>query len=77
MELTRQIDNSIYSRKALAATREAYRSYCNVQVRPSNDGKVGVTVEVMDEYKEQQRQVILEFWNYFLDTSCKQHLESV
>jgi len=77
MELTRRIDNSLYSRKALADTREAYRPYCNVVVQPESSGSVSITVTVKGEYKAQARQVALEFWNYFLDTSCEQSLESV
>jgi hypothetical protein len=76
MEFTRQIDNSIYSRKALAAARDAYRPYCEVVVKPGIDGKVGITVAIKDEHREQDREVVLEFWNFFLDTSCQQRLES-
>lgn len=76
MEFTRHIDNAIYSRKALAAARDAYRNHCSVQVIPGPEGTVDVTVSVKEDYRDQAREVILEFWNYFLDTACQQHLES-
>ena len=76
MEYTRQIDNSIYSRKALSAARDAYRPYCDVKVSQGNNSVISITVNTKTEHREQSREVILEFWNYLLDTSCKQRLES-
>jgi hypothetical protein len=76
MEFTRRVDNSIYSRKALADAREVYGKYCSVRAAPGSDGLVGITVAVKGEYEEEARRVILEFWNYFLDTACQQQLES-
>ncbi|WP_462370345.1 hypothetical protein [Oxalobacter formigenes] len=77
MELSRKIHNSIYSRKALAITRDAYKNYCSVTVRPQKDGDVIVIVIPHEAFRNQARQVIFEFWNYFLDISCKQHLKTV
>ena len=76
MEFTRHIDNGIYSRKALAEAREAYGKYCAIRATPSSSGDVAVTVLLKQEYKGEARQVILEFWNFFLDSSCKHQLES-
>jgi hypothetical protein len=76
MEFTRHIDNGIYSRKALAEAREAYGKYCSVRANPASSGDVAVTVLLKQEYKGEARQVILEFWNFFLDSSCKHKLES-
>ena len=73
----REITNDFYSRKALAASREAYYIYCEVIVRPQNNNILSVTVKVNNKYKKQARQVFLEFWNYFLDASCKQYLDSI
>ena len=75
MEFTRQVDSAIYSRKALADAREAYGKYCTVRALPGNDGLVGITVSVKGGYEPEARRVILEFWNYFLDTACLQRLE--
>ena len=75
--LAREVINDFYSRKALAASREAYYRYCEVGVRPQSNGILNITVKVNNEYKKQARQILLEFWNYFLDTSCKQYLESI
>jgi hypothetical protein len=76
MALTRRIDNALYSRKALAAAREAYAQYCSVRATPQSDGLVDVTVDVKAEYAQESRQVTLEFWNYLLDTACQQRIES-
>jgi hypothetical protein len=76
MEFTRTIDNALYTRKALADARDAYRDYCVVKTVPRSDGLADITVTVKDEYCADARQVTLEFWNYFLDTVCKQRLES-
>ena len=74
MQFTRRIDNSIYSRKALAGTREAYSEYCIAHAIPISGGFVDITVSVKDGFEQESRKVILEFWNYFLDTACQQHI---
>jgi len=76
MNFTRNIDNQIYSRKALAVVREAYSKYCTTQIVPLANGEAAVTVHIKNEYFDDGRQVFLEFWNYFLDISCKQKIES-
>ena len=77
MEFTRYIDNVIYSRKALADAREAYNQYCTIRATPGAGGEIAVTVLLKGEFKDHEaRQVILEFWNFFLDSSCKHKLES-
>ena len=77
MAITRRIDNALYSRKALASAREAYAQYCVIRVVPQSDGLVEVKVEVKPDYVQESRQVMLEFWNYFLDAACQQRLDSV
>ena len=76
MQYTRHIDNGIYSRKALAEAREAYGEYCTIRATPSTSGDVAVTLQLKPEYTNEARQVILEFWNFFLDSSCKHKLEA-
>lgn len=77
MEFKRRIDNAIYSRKALADARDAYSKYCTVRAIPSTDGLVEISVTVKDEFKPEAQRVVLEFWNYLLDSACQQRLESV
>ena len=76
MEFTRYIDNGLYSRKALAQAREAYHQYCTVRAQPQATGEVAITVSVKPEYRAEARNVTLAFWNFFLDTSCKDRLEN-
>ncbi len=75
MEVTRTIDNALYPRKALQDAREAYGQYCIVRASPLPGGLVGITVAVKPEYGEDARQVVLEFWNFFLDTACQLRFE--
>lgn len=76
MQLTRRIDSTLYSRKALASARDAYREYCSVRAAPLQDGLVEIVVQPHRQYDSDARQIILEFWNFFLDTACEQHLEA-
>lgn len=76
MQLTRRIDNTLYSRKALAEAREAYREYCAVRAAAMPDGLVEITVQPHRQFESDARQIILEFWNFFLDTACEQRLEA-
>ena len=75
MPFTRRINNELYSRKAFADAREAYAEYCSVRAAAS-DELLTITVEVKPTYAHESRQVTLEFWNYFLDSACKQRLEA-
>lgn len=74
MQLTRRIDNALYSRKALAEVREAYREYCTVRAAAMPDGLIEITVQPHRQFESEGRQIILEFWNFFLDTACEQRL---
>lgn len=75
MELTRIVDNELYLKKSLAAARDAYRDYCQVRATPKGYGLAEITVSVKKQYESEARQILLEFWNYFLDSACQHHLE--
>jgi hypothetical protein len=74
--LTRTVDNTLYTRRALNEAREAFTKYCIVRATPGSNGMVGVTVTVNQEFQQDARQVILEFWNFFLDTACQQRFDA-
>jgi hypothetical protein len=76
MDFTRHIDNAIYTRKALAETREAYARYCIVRVAQAPSGLVEIAVTVKPEFQQDARQVVLDFWNFFLDKACQHQFES-
>lgn len=76
MAFVRRVDNAFYPRKALVKAREAYAEYCVVSALPIDHGLVEVSVEVKPQYASDARQVILEFWNFLLDTACEQQLEA-
>lgn len=68
---TREISNSIYTKKDLAEARQAFVKYLSVQVLPVSKGRVLLTIKVKSEYLSQEREVILEFFNYLMDTSIQ------
>jgi len=75
MEHTRVVDNELYTRKALTASREAYRAFCSVRAEPIEPGRVAIAISVGPEHASEARRIVLEFWNYFLDTACQSRLE--
>ena len=72
---TRLLDNTLYPRKAFAKARESYQQYCLVNAVPTAEGQVAVTVSVLPEHANDAREVLLEFWNFLLDTACEMHME--
>jgi hypothetical protein len=72
---TRLLDNAFYPRKAVAKARESYREYCMVNAVPTGEGQVALTVTVFPEHTKNAREVLLEFWNFLLDTACEIHME--
>ncbi len=75
MQVSRTIDHNVYPRKALAEARQAYREYCAVTIVPLSGQRVQVTISVKMAYRENAREVILEFLNYALDRSVQAHFE--
>ena len=73
---TRTVDNALYTRRALNEAREAFTKYCTVRATPGSNGMVGIIVTVNQEFQQDARQVILEFWNFFLDTACQQRFDA-
>ncbi len=73
---TRTVDNTLYTRSALNEARNAYTKYCLIRATPAANGIVGITVTVNPEFQQDARQVILEFWNFFLDTACQQRFDA-
>lgn len=76
MTYTRIVDAGLYTSRALAEAREAYAHYCQVRAASGERGRVTVTLEVKPEYETDGREIVLEFWNYYLDASCKKTLEA-
>jgi hypothetical protein len=73
---TRNIDNTIYSRKAFAASREAYGPYCSASATPRADGLVAITISVREQHIPETRRIVLEFWNFFLDSATNERVEA-
>ena len=76
MHFTRRIDDCFYMQAALGEARQAYNEYCVVHSIADGDGATTVTIEINPQFSNDAKQVILEFWNFFLDSSCKLKLEN-
>ncbi len=76
MEFTRVANNTIYSRRALADTRQAFREFCQISASPGTiPDTAEITVEVKEQYVADGRKIILEAWNYMLDRACQIRFE--
>jgi hypothetical protein len=73
---TRLIDQDLYSRKAVAEARQAFRDYCSFDVSPLSENRAQITIHVRDEFKNDERQIALEFLNYLLSKSAQLALEN-
>ena len=73
---TREVDNSIYNYLSLLDSKNAYEAYCDVQIYFLPANKFRVSLVIRNEFLGDAKHIILEFWNYFLDASCKSYLES-
>lgn len=70
---TRILDATIYTRRALARTRAAFKNHCEVTTSPVGSNKLLVSLRATNP--SETREVVLEFWNYLLDESCIERLE--
>lgn len=77
MRFARVADASVYTSRALAAAREAYAPYLTVTAKPEDHGSVRVTLMLKPGCEGDARQIVLEFWNYYLDAACQRKLEAV
>lgn len=75
MIFSRNLDNSLYSKSAVSAARQAFASYCSVQVTPVGERMAELTLTVKHEFAADARQITLEFWNYMLDSSAQGFFE--
>lgn len=72
---SRTLDNSLYSKSAVSAARHAFEAYCSVHVRPTGGHFAELTLTILPEYAGDSSQIILEFWNYLLDSSAQTFFE--
>lgn len=67
----RNIDNTIYPKKAVSEARMAYREYFDSTIEATTSHTVKLTISVKSKYENNRREVILNFWNYLLDRACQ------
>jgi len=74
-KFNRVLDGEIYSRKAVAEARNAFKGYCLIKATPMEEGRVSLIFKVHESYESKAREVILGFLNYALDRSVQVYLE--
>jgi len=72
---TRDLDNTIYPKKAVADARMAYRNYCDFSIDVTSGPLPKLTITVKPKYQDSSRQITLEFWNYLLGLACQIKME--
>lgn len=72
--MSREVNLSIYSRKALADTQAAFRGFCIASVKQISATRVEVSVTACGDGLQDARTTLLEFWNYLLDKSTQERL---
>jgi hypothetical protein len=74
-EFIKNVDHTLYPRKALLDARQAYLDYCTLKVVPLGNDRVQLSITVKDSHENESKQVVLEFLNYLLDRSAQLVLE--
>lgn len=72
--ISRSADLTIYSRNALAATQSAFKEHCRVHAISLSPNRLLISITPLKTNAEEVRTMFLEFWNYFLDQSCRERL---
>lgn len=70
-EVSRIVDLKLYSRRAIVDAQTAFKVHCQVQVRSLEGGRVAVTLKPLPSSSPELRAMVLEFWNFVLDTTCQ------
>ena len=73
-EISRELDLSIYTRKALAETQMAFRDFCRTTARPLSSTRLILSITPIGDASENTQRTFLEFWNYLLDKSSQERL---
>lgn len=71
---SRTVSLTIYSRTALTATQEAFREYCRVSTAQVASDCLLISILPLVTTPGEDRAMLLEFWNFFLDRSCQEKL---
>ncbi|SMG63368.1 hypothetical protein BMETH_162_2 [methanotrophic bacterial endosymbiont of Bathymodiolus sp.] len=75
--LSIDVDSTIYPRKAVAATRLAFKSFCRVEATRQKSTLVTLKFSLLQSSSpETIETVVLEFMNYLLDVTADSYLDS-
>lgn len=70
----RSISPSIYTRRALVAAQDAFKAYCKVTTVRGDADRLQVVLRPLDIPSEQIPELVLAFWNFYLDKSIQERL---
>lgn len=73
----REISNLIYSKRDLAEARQAFAKFLDVKVVPVSYGRVSLSVGVLSAFQNQEREIVLEFFNYLLDAAIQRRMSEM
>ena len=73
----REISNLIYSKRDLAEARQAFAKFLDVKVVPVSYGRVSLSVGVLAAFQNQEREIVLEFFNYLLDAAIQRRMSEM
>ena len=73
----REISNLIYSKSDLAEARQAFAKFLDVKVVPVSYGRVSLSVGVLSAFQNQEREIVLEFFNYLLDAAIQRRMSEM
>ncbi len=71
---TKKISNFVFDKSDVRDARHAFLQYLDVQIKPCELNCVELSFRVHSEYESQSREVILEFFNYLIDTSAQRKM---
>lgn len=70
------VSNLIFSKDDVAASRQAFLNYLNVQIKPLGFGRIQLFLDVKQEFISNKREICLEFFNFMLDTSTQRRMRN-
>ena len=73
MEVSKNIDFRLYSRNALEISCKEFSEFCIFKEKKINDQNIILKIRTIN--KNEDKNIILEFLNYFLELTCQKKLK--
>ncbi len=73
-KIVRIIDNSLYPKRLVSETRNAFKQHCLIQAEAIQNNRVKLYFEIINtQYSESD--IVLEFMNYLLELTAMLEME--